>query len=198
MRGRQRAGLWNGAHRRLRGGLAADTAGQVAPSAVVLVMLLMVTAGVLVDGLHILTVRHRAYRVAADAALQGVREGTDYWHYVRHGVIRLKQGEAYNRAAAVVCNECPFWGLEDFAVQIEVLPDPAGGAIPDFPPYPNAKQAGNAVWQADRPGVGVYLQADVPTFFLGWFNGNSPITVRAFSASLVETESQWLPPYDYE
>lgn len=185
----QRAGLWD----RLREGLAADTAGQVAPSAVVLVMVLMVTAGVLVDGLHILAVRHRAYRVAADAALQGVREGTDYWHYVRHGVVRLKPAEAYNRAASVVSQECPFWGLEHYAVQIEVLPDPAGGAISNFPPHPNAKQSGSGTWQASRPGVGVYLQADVPTFFLGWFNGNTPITVHAFSASLVETESQWLP-----
>jgi hypothetical protein len=79
-----------------------------------------------------------------------------------------------------------------------VLAEPARKKIPNFPPCPNAKQAGSAVWEADRPGVGVYLQADVPTFFLGWFNGNSPITVRAFSASLVETESQWLSPYDYE
>lgn len=191
MNNRHKLRLWG----RLRDGLAADTAGQVAPSAVVIVMLLMVLAGVLVDGLHILTVRHRAYRIAADAALQGVREGTDYWHFIHHGVIRLKGPEAHNRAASVVSEEGAFWGLDDYDVDIRVIPDAGGGSISGFPPHPNAQQQGGTTWQADRPGVGVYIAAHVPTWFLGWFNGNTPITVHAFSASLVERDDEWPPDW---
>lgn len=173
--------------------MVSHSAGQMAPSAVVVVLLLIVVAGVLVDGLYLLTVRHGAYRVAADAALQGVRAGTDYWHYITQGEMRLNPAVAVNQAMDVVDAGVAPWGLEGHTVQVEVLADPDGGTIANFPPYPSAQQQGGTTWQEDRPAVGVYVQADVPAFFLGWFNGNMPITVHAFGASLVETESAALP-----
>jgi hypothetical protein len=152
----------------------------------VLVILLMAVAGGLIDALHIAAVRHRAYRVAADAALQGVREGADYSAYISGGAICLDQGAARSKAEAVVTQGATVWGLEDYAVQVEVLPDAGGGIVRGFPPHPNARQRGGTTWQEDSPAIGVYLEATIATFFLGWFNGNEPVSVHAFAAAEME------------
>jgi hypothetical protein len=165
-----------------------DERGQVALSAIVLVMLLLVLAGVLVDALHLAAVRHRAYQVAADAALQGTRAGVDYGAYVAGGAVRLDETTARDRALSVVAQEAPMWGMDDYTVQVAVLPGPGEGAIAGFPSHPNAQQVGGTTWTADSPAVGVYLEAAVRTFFLGWFNGNAPIPVHAFAAAQVEEE----------
>ncbi len=160
--------------------------GQAAPSAVVVVMLLMALAGALIDGLHILAVRHRAYRVAADAALQGVREGADYNAYVSTGTLCLDPDAARSKAEDAVAKAAAAWGLDDYVLQVEVLPHAGGGAVPGFPPHPNARQGDGSSWQTEGPAVGVYIEADVGAFFLGWFNDNTPITIHAFAAAAIE------------
>ncbi len=160
--------------------------GQVVPAALALVMLVIAVAGVLVDALHLVAVRHRAYRVAADAALQGARAGADYGAYLTGGAIRLNPTTARDRALDVVAREAPLWGLDDYTVDVVVLPD--GGTVVGFPPHPNAQQVGGTTWTADAPAVGVYLEVRVTPLLLGWFNGNAPITVHAFAGAQLEQE----------
>lgn len=151
--------------------------GQVTLSAVIAILLLMLVAGTLVDGLSWVVVRHQAMRIAQDAALQGVRAGLDYEAYIQTGEIRLDEVAARDRALTVVAQEAP-WGV--YSVQVAVLPDPQGGTVADFPPHPNA---GPSPWTADRPAVGVYLAVPVETFFARFLGGAE---IHVFSAASTE------------
>lgn len=153
--------------------------GQATLAAVVAVLLLMLAAGALVDGLNWVVVRHQALRIAQDAALQGVRAGLDYEAFVYGGEIRLDEAAARERALAVVAEEAP-WA--DYQVRVAVLPGPQGGTATGFPPHPNA---GPSPWTADRPAVGVYLSVPVETFLLGFLGGAE---VHVFAAAQAETQ----------
>lgn len=154
-----------------------DRRGQVTLSAVVAVLLLMLVAGALVDGLNWVVVRHQALQIAQDAALQGARAGVDYEAFVREGEGRLDVAAARGRALAVVQEEAP-WG--SYEVQVAVLPEPQGGTATGFPPHPNA----GPEWTADSPAVGVYLAVPVDFFFLKFLGVTE---IHVFAAAEVET-----------
>jgi hypothetical protein len=150
-------------------------------SAVVAVLLLMLVAGVLVDGLSWTVVRHEALQIAQDAALQAVRAGMDYDAYISGGAVRLDEAAARDRALAVVAQEAGArWAVYD--VRVAVLPGPGGGTAPGFPPHPNA---GPAPWTSDGPAVGVYLAVPVDSFLLGFLGG---VEVHVFAAAEAETQ----------
>ncbi len=81
--------------------MSARGRGQMTLSAVVAVLLLMITAGALVDGLNWTVTRHQALRIAQDAALQGARAGLDYEAFYG-GEIRIDEAAARERALEVV------------------------------------------------------------------------------------------------
>lgn len=150
--------------------------GQITLSAVVAVLLLMLVAGALVDGLNWIAVRHQALQIAQDAALQGCRAGMDYEAYLYSGEIRLNEAAARERALAVVAQEAPW---EQYTVLVVVLPEPHGGAAAGFPPHPNAGPG----WTADSPAVGVYLAVPVEPFFAGFLGGSE---IHVFAAAEAE------------
>ena len=148
-------------------------------SVVIAVLLLMLVAGALADGLAWMTVRHEALRIAQDAALQAVRAGMDYDAYISGGAVRLDEAAARDRALAVVAQEAR-WAVYD--VRVVVLPEPDGGTVAGFPPHPNA---GQAPWTSDGPAVGVYLAVPVDSVLLGFLGGAE---VHVFAAAEAETQ----------
>jgi hypothetical protein len=155
--------------------------GQVAPAALVLILTLLAVGAVLTDGLHLLDARHRAYRVASDAALQGTRAGADYASYVTAGAVRLDAVAAGDAARDVVAGEMAEWGQDAYTVTVEVLE--GGGTVLDFPSHPNASQVGRTEWQSSEPAVGVYLEVPIDTLLMGALGLDAVTEVHAFAAA---------------
>lgn len=158
--------------------------GQAAPSALVLVLLAMVLAAVVTDGVALLEMRQRGYRLAADAALQGTRGGMDYAAYVDGGEIWLDEAVATAVAEKAVDTALAAQGLTANTVLVRVLYRPTGGSIPGFPPHPAAQQNGGTTWEATAPSVGVYLELPVHTMFLNVLFGEES-AVHVFAAASV-------------
>ncbi len=160
-----------------------DERGQMAPAALVLILLLVTVAAAAIDGVQLLQVRQRVYQITADAALQGTRAGAQYEAYVLGGAVTLDPVSATAQAQAVATAGLHAAGLMTYTVRIEVLPAATGGVVPGFPPVARAAATGAADWSSPEPAVGVYVQAAVPTLWLHWILGTTAVPVHAFSAA---------------
>ena len=155
--------------------LLSDRRGQTFASGVVAVLLLIVVAAALVDGLHLLSMKQRCLEVASAASLRGASRGRDYAYYLATGQIALDaataQIEAFDAAAAGLSG----LGLSGYAIQVEVLDALGGGSIAGFPP--------GQTWSDTEPAVGVYLEVPVETVFMWAINGGSRVVLHVFAAA---------------
>ena len=153
---------------------------QTMASGVLVILLLLVTAATVVDGLHLLTTRQRSLEIASAAALQGTSRGRDYAHYLATGQIALDVGTARDEAIGAADAALAALGLSGFTIQVEVLDAPGGGSLPGFPP--------GQTWTEVEPAVGVYLEVPVQTVFVHMISGDSAVTLHVFAAAGVEME----------
>lgn len=149
--------------------------GQTLASAVVGVVLLVVVAGALTDGLNLLSTKQRCLQVATAAALRGSSRGRDFGGFVGTGQMRLDVATARVEAETAVSAGLVSVGLGSYTAQVEVLPDPGGGSVGNFPP--------GQTWSASEPSVGVYLVVPLDTVLMGWIDGGGPVDVHVFAAA---------------
>lgn len=148
---------------------------QTMASGVLVVLLLLVSAATLVDGLHLLTTRQRCLEIASAAALQGTSRGRDYAHYLATGQIALDVIAARDEATHAADAALTALGLSGYAVQVEVLDAPGGGSLSGFPP--------GQTWTEREPAVGVYLEVPMQTVFLQMVNSGNAVTLHVFAAA---------------
>ena len=153
---------------------------QTMASGVLVILLLLVTAATVVDGLHLLTMRQRCLEIASAAALQGTSRGRDYAHYLATGQIALDVVAARDEATRAADAALTALGLSGYTIQVEVLDAPGGGSLSGFP-------AGRT-WMETEPAVGIYLEVPVQTVFLHIVNGSSAVTLHVFAAAGVTTQ----------
>jgi hypothetical protein len=160
--------------------LLAGKRGQTVASGVVAVLLLLVVASGLVDGLHLLSTRQRCLQAASAAALRGASRGRDYAYFMSTGQPGLNALTAQAEAVRAADDGMARMGLAGYALQVEVLDVPGGGSMSNFPP--------GRTWTATEPSVGVYLIVPVDTLLMGPINGGGPVDVHVFAASGVTTQ----------
>ena len=153
---------------------------QTMASGVFVILLLLVTAATVVDGLHLLTMRQRCLEIASSAALQGTSRGRDYAHYLVTGQIALDVITARDEATGAADAALAALGLSGYTIQVEVLAAPGSGSLSGFPP--------GQTWMETEPAVGIYLEVPVQTVFLHIVNGSSAVTLHVFAAAGVTTE----------
>jgi hypothetical protein len=153
---------------------------QTMASGVLVILLLLVTAATVVDGLHLLTTRQRSLEIASAAALQGTSRGRDYAHYLATGQIALDVGTARDEATNAADAALAALGLSGYTIRVEVLDAPGSGSLSGFPP--------GQTWMEAEPAVGVYLEVPVQTVFLHMVSGDSAVTLHAFAAAGVTME----------
>ena len=156
-----------------------------------LVVILILAAAVLADVYHLHEVRNFAYGLAADAAMAGANQGRDFVGYygLRRGELGLGSS-AYSTALNVVTEGMTGRGITGYEVIIQVISNPNGGQVQNFPPVPRAGLAGESHWTTNGPAVGVYLAVPVQTNLFGLVNGGQPITVHTFhAAEVVQVQS---------
>jgi hypothetical protein len=149
--------------------------GQTLASAVVAVVLLVVVAAALTDGLNLLSTKQRCLQIATAAALRGASRGRDWAGFISTGQMQLDVAAAQAEAVAAVDAGLIGMGLTGYTAQVEVLPDPDGGSIGNYPP--------GQTWSTPEPSVGVYLVVAVDTVLMGWINGGGPVDVHVFAAA---------------
>ena len=148
-----------------------------------LTMLLFVAiAGGLVDIYRLFAARNWAYSVAQEAALAGASKGRDWSAIMSGGEIRLVQSTAETAAENLVTAEMSARGIYGYAMDVRVLPDPAGGSVTGYPPRPVRLGNNLGNWTSDEPAVGVYLVVPVDWLILDRI-GIVGKTVSAFSAA---------------
>lgn len=123
-------------------------------------------AGGLVDLYRLFTARNWAYSVAQEAALAGASRGRDWDFFTASGAMRLLSEPAEAEAEQVLVAEMEARGVSGYGFDIRVLPSPAGGSIPDFPPRPVRLGENLGDWSADEPAVGVFLSVPVDWLLL--------------------------------
>jgi hypothetical protein len=157
-----------------------DRRAQTMASGVIALLLILVLASALIDGLHLLTLRQRCLEIASAASLRGASRGRDYARYLAAGHIALDapavRAEAFNAADAGLAA----LGLSGYAIRVEVLDAPAGGSLVDFPP--------GRTWSETEPAAGVYLEVPVQTIFLHIVSGDTVVTLHVFAAAGVTTQ----------
>jgi Flp pilus assembly protein TadG len=157
-----------------------DRRAQTMASGVVALLLLLVLAAALVDGLHLLSLRQRCLEVASAAALRGVSRGRDYARYLSAGHIALHSATAHDEAYDAANAGLAALGLSGYAIRVEVLDAPAGGSMADFPP--------GRTWSETEPAAGVYLEVPVDTVFVQALTGSGPVVLHVFAAAGVATQ----------
>jgi hypothetical protein len=160
--------------------LWAGKRGQSLASGVVAVLLLLVVASGLVDGLHLLSTRQRCLQVASAASLRGASLGRDYACFLSTGQLGLDVLTARAVALGAADDGMAGMGLAGYTLQVEVLDAPGGGSINNFPP--------GRIWAAREPSVGVYMIVPVDTLLMGLINGGGPVDVHVFAAAGVTTQ----------
>ncbi|MBU0491897.1 MAG: hypothetical protein KKB13_08615 [Chloroflexi bacterium] len=152
----------------------------------VMLVLIVLAAG-LVDLYSLLQTKTWAYNVATDAALQGVASGRDYGSLYASGSMALNPAVAAATAQAAAEDALAARGFIGYNVEVQVLSDPGGGTVADFPPTARAAPGGATTWTTTEPAVGVYLRVPVRTFFARLITGGDELPIHAFaSAGLVE------------
>jgi hypothetical protein len=160
--------------------LLAGKRGQTVASGVVAVLLLLVVASGLVDGLHLLSTRQCCLQVASAASLRGASRGRDYAYFLSTGQPGLNALTAQAEAVRAADDGMARMGLAGYVLQVEVLGAPGGGSMSSFPP--------GRTWTATEPSVGVYLVVPVDTLLVGPISGGGPVDVHVFAAAGVTTQ----------
>lgn len=164
-------------------GILNDRRGSFAAwGAFAIILFSLLAAGVL-DVWRLQETRHFADRVALDAALRGASQGRDWNYYYATGQIALDPNTARTAALATVQAAMSRARIAVYTCDVRVLPNQGGGSIPNYPPVPGAGIREMGTWTSTEPAVGVYLEIPVQTFFFGWVNGASSISVHAFAAA---------------
>jgi len=175
--------------------------GQILVLAVVIFFLFFLVATALIDVYHLQEARNWGYRVAQQAALAGASgTGTKWLPYQPTATpmvetptpgppgcidpvrIQLDADEARTAAADMVTREMDARGIDNYEVEIEVLPDFDGGTTTGWPPYPVRLGAGRGEWSAEHAAVGVFLSFDVQTFLMSVV-GRGTVTIHVFAAA---------------
>ena len=131
-----------------------------------LLVLIALAAG-LVDLYRLYAARNWGYALAQEAALMGASIGRDFSAVTAGEPVGLDEGIASGQAQQIVQAAMADRGLTDYQLDVRVLPDPAGGSIPGFPPRPVRLGPSLGEWHSDEPAVGVYLSFPVKWLLLG-------------------------------
>ena len=156
-----------------------DRRAQTMASGVIAVLLLIVVASALIDGLTLLSTRQRCLEIASAAALRGTSAGRDYAGYLSSGQIGLDPIAASDEAVRAADDALHALGLTGYVVRVEVLAAPGGGSVSDFPP--------GRTWTEATPAVGIYLDVPGDTVLMQAIL-SAPVSLRVFAAAGVETE----------
>lgn len=158
--------------------------GYVALWGVLIFFVLALLAVALTDVYHLEVARAALHQVAGEAALVGASQGRDWAHYTATGYWALNGPVTHAAAERSARASLARHDIVDYDLQVAVLPEPMGGAVPGFPPVARAGIGDVRDWSAAEPAVGVYIAADVPTFFFGYVvAGTERVTVHAFQAA---------------
>jgi len=162
--------------------------GQIAVLIVILAMLFIGLAGALIDVYVLLEARNWAYQAAQQAALVGVSKGRE-WSGIttNRGCLEpmtLNAGAARTEAENLLQMEMNLRGITNYAHEVRVLPDAAGGSVSGFPPETVRLGEGRGGWSMFEPSVGVYLSFPVQTFLLPFF-GRSQVQIDVFAAGSI-------------
>jgi hypothetical protein len=160
-----------------------DERGSATLAGILFALILVVLAAAIVDVYRVQDIRTFAYGAANDAALRGASFGRDWNRFTATGELGLDTAIATNAATNALTELMQTRGLATYTYRIEVLPDPGGGTINDFPPVARAELRQRSDWSESEPAVGVYVEISVPTLLFGLINGNQPIAVHAFAAA---------------
>lgn len=163
-----------------------EETGQVAPAALVIVLIVVVIAGGIVDVYRLQETRSWAYRTAEICALVGATEGRDLGSVYTTGLVRVDPVIGRASAEAAIASAMALRGIADYVSEVRVC-EWGGETITGFPPVARGDMWGSADWFCAEPGVGVYLALPVETFLLGLVTGNEPVTVHAFAAAGVSS-----------
>ncbi len=151
-------------------------------------LVLILVAAALIDLYRLVEVRNWAYSVAEEAARGGASQGRDWAYAAASGQMRLNAMTARNQAMRLVEAEMAYRGILDYAMYVQVLPDPTGGTADSYPPRTIRLGEGLGDWTADEPAVGVYLEVYVSNLSLLRFAGLSSGWVHIFvSAGIGQT-----------
>jgi hypothetical protein len=156
--------------------------GQAVVLVVVLLPVFVLLAALVLDLYSLTTTRAWAYRVAAEAALQGASAGRDWEAFYATGNLRLDENLASQVALDTLNGELAQRGLAASSIDIRVLPD--GGNIAHYPPQANADQWNAGSWSSPRPAVGVYVSIPVTTILLR-LTGSHASVLHVFAAASV-------------
>jgi hypothetical protein len=152
-------------------------------------VLLLVAAG-LTDTYILLETRAWAQRIAEDAAVSGVSAARDWDNYIATGEMRLVETTAQTVALDALAEGLSQRNASPIVTDVRVLPEAAGGSIPNYPPLARADIFGDGDWTANEPAVGVYLALPVETVFFGAaFGGGQPVELHLFAAAGVATQT---------
>jgi len=161
--------------------------GQAAVWGLFIILIVTLLAAALLDVGRAQATRAELYHVAEDAAFVGAGRGRDYATFLATGTWALDSAMAYDEALAQATarlDELQAQGrIQGYTLQVAVLPEAAGGAVPGFPPVPRAGLGGIVDWTETAPAVGVYVAADVPTILFGLVDGADHVTVHTFAAA---------------
>ena len=126
--------------------------------------LMILVVGALYDVYAAYHYRTWGYQAAGEAARTGTLAGTglDY----AAGTVSFDALAARQAAEAFLAEALARKGVGAYSYDVQTIDDPAGGAIPGFPPVATANLDGGAM-RLTGPGVGVYLEFTYPTAWLG-------------------------------
>ena len=145
--------------------------------------LMILVVGALYDVYAAYHYRTWGYQAAGEAARTGTLVGTglDY----AAGTVSFDAAAARQAAEAFLVDALARKGVTGYSYDIQTIEDPAGGAVPGFPPVPSAT-VGSTVDGGDMrltgPGVGVYLEFTFPTAWLGLIDRRA-YQLHVFSAA---------------
>jgi hypothetical protein len=159
-----------------------DHQAQSAVLGIFLVLCFTLLAGGLVDIYRAYAARTWAYSVAQEAALAGASQGRDWDSLSSTGEMRLNETVAITSAESIVQMEMTQRHISSYSMLVQVIPDPAGGEIREFPPRPVRLGSGKGDWKTDEPAVGVFLSVPVDWVLLDSFGILEP-TVSVFASA---------------
>ena len=147
-------------------GMIRERKAQSAVWGLLTILVFIIIASGLVDIYRLYAARNWAYNVAQEAALIGASRGRDWAYVSATGNIRLTSVLATSEAHQIIIAEMNTRGVSGYSVDIQVLPDPAGGTITAYPPLPVRLGNGRGDWNTNEPSVGVYLTIPVDWLLL--------------------------------
>jgi len=162
--------------------------GQAAVWGMLLTAVFLLVVAALVDVYCLVETRNWAYAVAQEAALGGASRGRDWRAVVSSGQMKLDEALARREAVDLVEVEMASRGVTAYNMDVRVLPNPDGGAIPGYPPRPVRLGDRMGEWSTSEPAVGVYLELAVDTPLLKFAGLSSGIVYTFVAAGVVQPE----------